>query len=359
MNQSRGALHKPITVILSEAKTPGILHCADSVQNDKLSRASRIVSSRPSAARVGFIVGPTGAGKTALALVIAERLGAEIVNADSRQVYRGMDLGTAKPTAAEQGRVPHHLIDIRTPDNPLDVAEFAGLAKAAIAEVTARGRPALVVGGSGLYLRVLRDGIFAGPPAAPVIRAELTAFARQHGTPALHAQLTTVDPAAAARISANDLQRIIRALEVFRLTGTPLSAHHEHHRFATPPYTSLTVGVTMPRELLYAAIDRRFAAMVAEGLLDEVRGLLADGQQTGDARLDTIGYRELAAHLRGATDLPTAIANAQRASRQLAKRQLTWFRADPTIVWLDARTALAPALKLFGDFFDRLEDADG
>jgi tRNA dimethylallyltransferase len=317
------------------------------------------VGALTAAARVGFIVGPTGAGKTALAIAVAERLDAEIVNADSRQVYRGMDLGTAKPTAAEQARVPHHLIDIRAPDNPLDAAEFAGLAQAAIAEVTARGRPVLIVGGSGLYLRVLRDGIFAGPPAAPAIRAELTAFARRHGPPVLHAQLTTIDHAAAARISPNDLQRIVRALEVFRLTGIPLSAHHERHRFATPPYTSLTVGVTMPRELLYAAIDRRFAAMVAAGLLDEVRGLLADGDKAGDAPLSTIGYRELAAHLRGATDLAAAIANAQRASRQLAKRQLTWFRADPTIVWLDARTALEPALKLFQDFFDRHKDSDG
>ena len=327
---------------------------------DKVSAAAPVteVSAGPGA-RVGFIVGPTGAGKTALALAVAERLGAEIVNADSRQVYRGMDVGTAKPTAAEQARVPHHLIDIRTPDNPLDVAEFAALAKAAIAEVTARGRPVLIVGGSGLYLRVLRDGIFAGPPAAPAIRAELTAFARRRGTPALHIKLAAVDCAAAARISPNDLQRIVRALEVFRLTGTPLSAHHERHRFATPPYTSLTVGVTMPRELLYAAIDRRFAAMVAAGLLDEVRGLLADGHQTGDARLGTIGYRELAAHLRGATDLATAITNAQRASRQLAKRQLTWFRADPTIVWLDARSAFEPALKLFRDFFARQKDSDG
>ena len=312
-----------------------------------------------STTRVGFIVGPTGAGKTALALAVAARLGAEIVNADSRQVYRGMDLGTAKPTAAELRRVPHHLIDIRDPDDPLDVAEFAGLAHAAIAQVADRGRPVLVVGGSGLYLRVLRDGIFAGPPAAPAIRAELTAFARDHGTQALHVELGAVDPAAAARISPNDLQRIVRALEVFRLTGTPISAHHARHRFAPPPYTSLTVGVTMPRAILYAEIDRRFAAMVAAGLLDEVRGLFADGHTSARTPLGTNGYREFAAHLRGATDLGSAIANAQRASRQLAKRQLTWFRADPTIVWLDARTALDPALRLFHDFFDPQKESDG
>jgi tRNA dimethylallyltransferase len=300
--------------------------------------------------RVGFIVGPTGTGKTALAIAVAELLGAEIVNADSRQLYRGMDLGTAKPTTAERRRVPHHLIDIRHPDEPLDVAEFAQLAHAAIARVAARSRPVLVVGGSGLYLRVLRDGIFAGPPAVPGLRADLSAYARQYGTPALHAELAAVDPAAASRISPNDLIRTVRALEVFRVTGAPISAHQASHRFASSPYTSLTIGITLPRELLYAAIDRRFVAMVEAGLLAEVRVLLNAG--TGGAALAaTIGYRELAAHLRGETDLPTAIGQAQRASRQLAKRQLTWFRADPSIIWLDASTAFVSALALLRDFF--------
>ena len=300
--------------------------------------------------RVGFIVGPTGTGKTALAIAVAERLGAEIVNADSRQFYHGMDLGTAKPTPAERRHVTHHLIDIRNPDEPLDVAEFAQLAQAAIASVAERGRPVLVVGGSGLYLRVLRDGIFAGPPAVPGLRADLTAYARQHGTPALHAELVAVDPDAAARIGPNDLMRMVRALEVFRITGVPISAHQARHRFASSPYTSLTVGITLPRERLYAVIDRRFVAMIAAGLLAEVRALLNAG--TGGAALAaTIGYRELAAHLRGEIDLPTAIGQAQRASRQLAKRQLTWFRADPSIIWLDARTAFAPAMELLRDFF--------
>lgn len=304
-------------------------------------------ASRP---RVGFIVGPTGTGKTALTIAIAERLGAEIVNADSRQLYCGMDLGTAKPTSAERRRVPHHLIDLRNPDEPLDVAEFAQLAHAAIARVAERGQPVLVVGGSGLYLRVVRDGIFAGPPAVPGLRADLTAYARQHGMPALHAELAAVDPDAAARISPNDLMRMVRALEVFRVTGAPISAHQARHRFASSPYTSLTVGITLPRELLYAAIDRRFAAMVEAGLLAEVRALRNAG--TGGAALAaTIGYRELAAHLRGEIDLPTAIGQAQRASRQLAKRQLTWFRADPSIIWLDARTAFTPAMDLLRDFF--------
>jgi tRNA dimethylallyltransferase len=305
-------------------------------------------SARPAQLRVGFIVGPTGAGKTALALDLAARLDAEIVNADSRQFYIGMDLGTAKPSRAKRARIPHHLIDIRQPNNPIDVAQFANLAHAAIADIAARGHPVLVVGGSGLYLRVLRDGIFPGPPAAPALRAELAAFARHHGIAALHDRLATVDPAAAARISPNDLVRIVRALEVFQLTGVPLSVHQTRHRFSTPSYASLTVGVTIPRERLYTAIDQRFLAMVEAGLLEEVCWLIETGCGTA---LTTIGYRELAAYHRGTIDLPTAIASAQRASRRYAKRQLTWFRADQAITWLDARSALEPALELFQAFF--------
>src|SRR5579859_4792543 len=165
--------------------------------------------------RLGMIVGPTGAGKTAFSLDLAERLGAEIVNADSRQLYRGMDLGTAKPGAAERARVVHHLIDIREPNDPIDVAEFAALANAAIGEIAARGRPVLVVGGSGLYLRALRSGLFAGPRAAPEYRAELVALAAARGTGYLHERLKAADAEAAARIEVNDVARMVRALEVF------------------------------------------------------------------------------------------------------------------------------------------------
>ena len=198
--------------------------------------------------RVGFIVGPTGAGKTAVALEVAAALDAEIVNCDSRQVYRGMDIGTAKPSLDERRRIPHHLIDVRAPDAPLDVAEFAHLARAAIAEVAARGRRVLIVGGSGLYLRVLRGGIFPGPPASWEIRAELVASAECHGIAHLHECLREIDPFAAARINPNDLRRIVRAIEVFRLTGTPISEHQRRHRFAAHEYESLTVGLTLSRE---------------------------------------------------------------------------------------------------------------
>lgn len=300
--------------------------------------------------RVGFIIGPTGVGKTALAIALAETLGAEIVNADSRQVYRGMDLGTAKPSSAELCRVTHHLVDIRTPDQALDAAEFSRLAREKIEEIVARARPVLIVGGSGLYLRALRSGIFTGPPASHTLRAELVQFATRNGTAALHTRLSANDPAAATRISPGDLKRIIRALEVFQLTGMPISEHHGGHRFAACPYNTLTIGVTIPRDQLYALIDRRFDSMVEGGLIDEVRRLVSEFGAAGMLE-STIGYREIAAYLDGKLDLASAIERAKRESRRLAKRQMTWFRAEPGIIWLDARDALGRALRLFADFF--------
>ncbi len=298
--------------------------------------------------RAGFIVGPTAAGKSSIALEIAEKLGAEIVSADSRQIYRGMDVGTAKPRPDELRRVPHHLVDIRDPGEPLDVAEFAALARAAIAEIARRGRPVLVVGGSGLYLRAIRSGIFAAPPASPEIRSRLIASARQDGVGKLFERLSDIDPDAAARISPNDLKRIVRALEVYEQTGIPISQHQRRHFFGERPFDTLTVGLTMDRHHLYKTIERRFDAMMEDGFVDEVRTLL---DRRYELPLSTIGYREIAGFLRGEVRLAEAIARAKRASRQLAKRQLTWFRADPEIVWLDADRDAGDALKLFQDFF--------
>jgi tRNA dimethylallyltransferase len=295
------------------------------------------------AIRVGFIVGPTGVGKSAAAMALAERLDAEIVNADSRQVYRGMDVGTAKPDAADRRRVPHHLLDIRAIDQPLDVAEFLKLARAAIAEIAARGRNAIVVGGSGFYLRVLRGGIFAGPA--------------EHGVEYLHARLSEVDAPSAERIGHRDLYRLVRALEVFRLTGYPISAHQQNHRFAAREYETLTVGLAMERKRLYESINRRFDEMVARGLVDEVRALLGAGCDPGKAPLKTVGYRQIAAAVRGEMTLAQAIELAKRDTRRLAKRQLTWFRADPEIVWVDAERGLQEALQLLGGFFAREQAA--
>ncbi|HSR58875.1 MAG TPA: tRNA (adenosine(37)-N6)-dimethylallyltransferase MiaA [Candidatus Binataceae bacterium] len=301
--------------------------------------------------KLGFLVGPTGAGKSAIALAIAERLDAEIVNADSRQLYRGMDIGTAKPSAEERRRIPHHLIDVCGPDEPIDVASFVSMARAAIRDIARRGRRPLVVGGSGLYLRVLRGGIFSGPSASPEIRRELEDVARERGASFLHDQLGAIDPVSAARIQRNDLYRIVRALEVYRLTGVPISVHQERHRFSAREFDSLTVGVDVPRAMLYAAIDRRFDAMVAAGFAGEVRALLAAGYNPERPPLSTIGYKEIAAFVRGETTLEAAVEQAKRETRHLAKRQLTWFRREPGIVWVDADRAAEQALLLFEEFF--------
>jgi tRNA dimethylallyltransferase len=292
-------------------------------------------------ARVAFIVGPTGAGKTALALEVAERLGAEIVNADSRQVYRAMDVGTAKPTPAERARVP------------LDVATFAALARDAIADIERRGRRALVVGGSGLYLRALRGGIFEGPPASAEIRARLEQIAAEHGLGALRERLAAVDPAAAERIGYNDLYRITRALEVFELTAEPISVQQARHAFAARPFDSITLGIAPERKSLYEAIERRFDQMIAEGLVAEVARLLEAGHRPERPPLATIGYKQIAAHLRGEMTLAEAVVIAKRESRRLAKRQMTWFRADREIAWLDPACAAEQALSLLKEFFAR------
>ncbi|WP_425156433.1 tRNA (adenosine(37)-N6)-dimethylallyltransferase MiaA [Candidatus Binatus sp.] len=308
---------------------------------------------RPRRIAVGSIVGPTGAGKSALAMAVAERAGCEIVNADSRQFYRRMDLGTAKPSAEDRARVPHHLIDVRDPDESLDVAEFAQLARASIDDIAARGRNPLVVGGSGLYLRVIRGGIFSGPAASAEIRNRLAKVAADQGVAHLHQKLREIDPEAANRIGVNDLYRIVRALEVFELTGETISEHQRRHRFADIGYDTLTVGVEVERKKLYEAIDARFDAMVAAGLVDEVRALVEAGYSPEKPPLSTIGYKQIAAYLRGELTLADAIALAKQESRRLAKRQLTWFRREPEIVWLDPERGAQDALALFEKFFRR------
>ena len=280
----------------------------------------------------------------------------EIVNADSRQFYRGMDIGTAKPSPEDRRRTPHHLIDIRDPDAPLDVAEFAKLARDAISSIVAHGRIPLVVGGSGLYLRVLRGGIFQGPPASVEIRTRLSNVADERGAPHLHDRLREIDPAGANRIGVNDRYRIIRALEVFELTGEPISAHQGRHRFADPGgYNALTVGLEIDRKKLYETIDARFDAMIAAGFVDEVRALIKAGYSPEKPPLSTIGYRQIAAHLSGEMTLADAISLAKRDSRRLAKRQVTWFRREPDIVWLDPERGAQDALALFEKFFGRRE----
>jgi tRNA dimethylallyltransferase len=280
------------------------------------------------------IMGPTCTGKTALALRLAERFPVEIVSVDSALVYRGMDVGTSKPTAAGRAAVPHHLIDVCDPAEPYSAGRFRRDALEAIAQIRARRRVPLLVGGTMLYFRALTQGLAPLPAADPAVRARIDAEARAVGWPALHARLAEVDPAAAGRIRPNDAQRIQRALEVWTLTGRPLSALQSG---AEPAPYVLARFALMPvtREELYARVDARFDAMMAAGFLDEVRRLRDRGDLNPDLpSLRAVGYRQLWQHLDGATTLEQAVAAARQATRNLAKRQLTWLRADRDISWI-------------------------
>ncbi|HEY4241269.1 MAG TPA: tRNA (adenosine(37)-N6)-dimethylallyltransferase MiaA [Kofleriaceae bacterium] len=285
--------------------------------------------------RLVVIVGPTGAGKTRLALELATRVGGEIVSADSQQVYAGMDIGTGKATAEERARIPHHGLDVVRPDEDMTAARFIELADAAIASADARGKAVIVAGGTGLYVRALLLGLFEGPPANAELRAELTAEARTHGLVHLHAELARVDPAAAAKIDPNDEKRIIRALEVFRLTGEPMSAHQARHDHKSLPrrYEARLVGLAPPRDDLYRLIDARVDAMLAAGLEAEVAALREQGYVPPLRSQQAIGYAELHEVAEGRTERARAIELIKRNSRHYARRQLSWYRPDPSIEW--------------------------
>lgn len=288
-----------------------------------------------SRARVVCLVGPTASGKTALALALGARAGGEVVSADSRQVYRGMDVGTAKPSREERALVPHHAIDVVEPTESFDVARFRGVADAAIADVVARGRAPLVVGGTGLWVRVVCRGLCPAPPRAPHVRTALRAIAARAGVPELHRLLTVVDPVLAARVHPNDPVRCERGLEVALASGRRLSAWQDAHRFAEAPYDALVLGLAVAPDVLAARIAARANAMLAAGFLDEVRALRARGVPDAAPAWNAVGYRELRAHLDGAMGLADATAALVRATTRFARRQRTWFRAEPDVVWRD------------------------
>jgi tRNA dimethylallyltransferase len=287
------------------------------------------MSARP---RVVAIVGPTGTGKTELACAVAERTGAEIVSADSMQVYRGLDVGTAKPSAELRTRIPHHGLDLVAPDEPMSAGRWAEVARAAAAEIAARGRPVLLVGGTGLYARAFAGGLIRGAESDPALRARLEAQSDE----SLRAELERRDPEAAARIPARDRVRTVRALEATALASRPLSVQHAEHRFTDRPFDVRWLGLALDRVVLAERLRTRVARMFEAGWVDEVRGLLAAGYAPTLRPLQAIGYREIVELLAGQCDEPTARERVWIATRRYAKRQRTWFRAEPELDWIDA-----------------------
>lgn len=289
------------------------------------------------------LAGPTASGKSAASLALAQRWPVEIIVMDSATIYRGMDIGTAKPSPEEQAQVPHHLLDIRDPAESYSAAEFRGDALALIKQIRARGRLPLLCGGTMLYYKVLREGISELPPADPALRMAIDEDARERGWPALHAELATYDPATAARLAPNDSQRLQRAIEIYRSSGTPMSVWLSRRSAAdtTPPHRFLTISLEPSDRLaLHRRIAERYQAMLDLGLLQEVAKLHARGDlHTGLPSVRCVGYRQLWEHLEGNVSLEMAVEQAIAATRQLAKRQLTWLRSDADRLVVDC---LAP-----------------
>lgn len=280
------------------------------------------------------ILGPTATGKTDVGILLAERLDGEIISADSSAVYRGLDIGSAKPSPAEQQRVRFHLIDVADPDEVFTAARFRELTLQAIDAIRQRGKRVLIVGGTGLYLRVLLHGFsLAPPPADPEVRARWKAEVERVGAPALHERLKQIDPIAAARIHPNDAIRITRACEVYEMTGVPISQWQQHAATEMP---AIKIGLTMPRERLYQRIDQRVDQMIARGILQEVQNLLKKGYNPEQPALKGLGYRHLIGYIQGRIGWDEAVRLWKRDTRRFAKRQMTWFRREPGVQWIDA-----------------------
>jgi len=298
---------------------------------------------------IAVICGPTGIGKTATAISLAESYDGEIVGADSMQIYREMEIGTAKPTPKEQARIPHHMVDIIPPDAPFDAARYEKMARKAVDDLHRRGKLPVVAGGTGFYIKALTRGLFDTLPNDPVVRNRLQEEAETLGGRALHERLTACDPETARRLHPNDTYRTVRALEVFEVTGKPLSAHHQDHQFGDRPFRELKIGLSIPRETLYRRIDTRVDRMLRAGLLDEVRGLLEKGYTPELKSMQSIGYRHMADFLQGRLPWEEAVRTMKRDTRRYAKRQMVWFKADPEIHWL-APDQLEEMRGLVGEF---------
>ncbi|MFZ3047358.1 MAG: tRNA (adenosine(37)-N6)-dimethylallyltransferase MiaA, partial [Desulfatirhabdiaceae bacterium] len=270
------------------------------------------------------------------AISVAQAVGAEIVSADSMQVYRYMNIGTAKPSSEEQAFVRHHLIDIVNPDEPFDARQYTVMAGDAIRSIDHQNKVALVVGGTGLYIRALRHGLFSMESGDSIIRDRLKQKMLNEGTENLYMELKRCDPESAVRIHPNDVYRIIRALEIFESTGTPMSVFHHHHHFSTDFYSVRMIGLYRERELLYERINRRVDRMLETGFIQEVESLLNRGYSSTLKSMKSLGYRHIANYVEGRTSLTDAVLSMKQDTRRYAKRQMTWFRSEKDILWIDA-----------------------
>jgi len=284
--------------------------------------------------RLIIITGPTASGKSSLAVDLAIELGGEIISADSMQVYRGMDIGTAKPTTKERRGVRHHLIDVVDPDEEFNAAIFRSLAEAVIGGITARQKPCFLVGGTGLYIKTLLGGLFECPPTDPELRKKLFRECDEYGPSDLHQRLEKLDPESAQKIHLNDRARLIRALEVIALTDQPLSSLVQEHGFKENPFKTLKICLNMNRELLYHLINERSLRMMEAGLVAETKKLLEMGYSPELKPMKSLGYRHAVALLKRECDQDEMVRQLQTDTRRYAKRQLTWFRADPDIAWV-------------------------
>ncbi len=295
------------------------------------------MSSATEKPKIVIICGPTAIGKTAVAVDLAQHFSGQIIGADSMQVYKYMDIGTAKPTAEEQNRVDHHMIDIVEPDETFDAARYAGLARAKIFALNRQNITPFVVGGTGLYIKALLYGLFNAAVSDPDVRRRLKEEAAVHGSEYLHARLGRLDPESARRLHTHDTYRILRALEVVETTGKPISRHHQEHGFLEQPFRSLKIGLNMDRAILYEGIDARVDAMISAGFVEEVRNLLARGYAGDLKSMQSIGYRHMIDYIEGRLSWEECMRTLKRDHRRYAKRQLTWFGADPEIIWKEPR----------------------
>jgi len=310
---------------------------------------------------VFFLVGPTASGKTAVALELAAIIPVEIISLDSMNVYRGMDIGTAKPTPAQRERVPHHLIDLVDPNESFSVGRYAAEVTRVIAKIAERGKYPLFVGGTPLYLKVMTSGLFSGPSADWELRGTLHERAENEGTRALHEELRHVDALSAETIHPNDLKRIVRALEVFYKTGRPISELRTEWSDPRTGRRSLIAGIARDRHELYRRIETRVDEMFAAGLVEEVQSLLAKFGTLGREASQALGYKEMLAYLAGEQDLESTVALVKRNTRRMAKRQLTWFRSFDNIRWftMGRRTeAAGVAREIVETFGAELESRD-